>query len=209
MWTLLFAACTTAPPTLTPQGPPAPLADTEAWRRTAPLEGIERLFVGPFRCSLPGGDVADFHPNGMVRTAAGGRGRWSQAAGNFQLEGEGLALEGPYEGWSQAGAWMLATPLGALGCRPGHEGEVPAAGPWLRVRDGGGPMEEAGRALTDASLPLVVQQGTSDIGGIALRHRPGFDPTELGQHLADQLQQPVRLEVVPSLPSPYELVVGD
>lgn len=209
---LHLLACAPSPPalpTVTPSGtPPTDLPDREAWAATAPLEGVQRLFVGPFRCALPDGRVVDFHPRGIARSDDGLRGRWSHRDHTLTLETEGPAASFPYQAWSASGAWMLATPDGALACRPGHEAAPATGGTWLRVVDAGGPLTTVGKALVPLELPLVVQDGSREHEGLLLRHRPGHAPDVIAQAIADAVQQPVALSAAPTLDAPYELVVG-
>lgn len=188
--------------------PPAELPAREAWAATAPLEGVQRLFVGPFRCALPDGRTVDFHPRGIARNAEGLRGRWTHRDQALTLEADGTSVTWAYTPWSAGGAWMLAAPEGVLACRPGHEGETAAAGPWVRVVDGGGDLATAGRALTTLELPLVVQEGHADGAGLRLRHAEGTDARPLAQRVADATGHPVTLEATAALDAPYELVVG-
>lgn len=211
LWMLL--ACMRADPIVSP-GAPAALPDTLAWAHVRPLDGAPRLFGGPFRCALPDGTDVSFHPNGMARGEPAFRGNWRHEGNTLTAEARHEGVEQqyrwPYEGFARRGDWMLATPEGALACRPGHDTAPGPAGDWIRVLDAGGDAQDAGHALVDApGIALAVDAHATDPSpGIVLRHRPSHAAPALAQHLADRLQQPIRIETVPDLTAPYELRVG-
>jgi hypothetical protein len=218
---LLLACAPAGPPgvVVQPSAPTQPLPADPAWHLVAPLDGIERLFVGPFRCRLDAQEVADFHPNGMVRSDAGLRGRWKREGKQLELtsgaDGASTSLGGAYRGYTRSGSWMIALPDAVWACRPGHEGDVRSpGGVWLRAVDAGGPYEVAGKALATTDLAMVVESpsddpdNASDAAGIVLRHRDGIDAQPVARAVADHTGQPVTLHLVPELDAPMELRVG-
>jgi hypothetical protein len=209
----LLVACWSPSPTAMP-ATPVPLPEASAFERVRPLDGAQRLFGGPFRCVLPDGTDVSFHPNGIARGEPAFRGSWRHEAGVLTVEarhdGVEIIYDWPYIAYARNSDWMLATPTGALSCRPGHEAEPGPGGSWIQVFHAGGPAPEAGRALTDApDLALVVDANSApEQDGVMLFHREGLPAMRLAQHLADRLAVPVTTATAPDQAAPYLLVVG-
>jgi hypothetical protein len=211
----LIVACNFAPSNrVTPEGTPPPLPEAPAWATVRPLDGVQRLFGGPFRCRVPDGTVVDFHPNGMARGEPAFRGTWihrdAELVVEARQEGVELVYSWPYVGYTHDGDWMLATPDGALACRPGHEATPGPAGSWLEVIDAGGSTEAAAKVLSTAEGVAFAVDGPVGEGrsGLWLRHRPSIDGRSVAQHVATGLGLPVAVEEVPDLAAPLQLVVG-
>ena len=192
---------------LTPSAAEArPPAESPPWGDIRPLDGVERLFTGPFRCALPqeGAVVVDFHPRAIARGTTL-RGRWTHRERTLTMEwGAGAPLEHPYEPFSQTGIWWLAGPGGAMPCKLGHEAELPSGGHWIRVVDTGGDVPAAGLHLADLPgvglVTLDEAPGTS-AAGLRLQHRADQvdSARALGQAIADRLTRPVTLVESPEV----------
>jgi len=211
LW-LLFACNSSV--VMHPEGEAPPMPSEPAWKAVRPLDGVQRLFGGPFRCRIPDGTVVDFHPNGMARGEPAFRGNWKHGGTELVVEarheGVELTYEWSYTPFNHQGDWVLGTRDGALACRPGHEGEPGGAGDWVDVLDAGGATDQAARVLSTAPGVVFAVDGavTEPIDGLVLRFPEGADGRALGQHLATGLQRDVRLEAHPDLGAPFQLVVG-
>ena len=210
----LLVACNPSPPTALPQGEPPPLPAESAWKAVRPLDGVQRLFGGPFRCRLADDTVVDFFPNGMARGEPAFRGRWTHQDQTLTVDarhhGVDLVYRWPYQAYTHEGDWVLASADEAIACRPGHQVAPGPAGRWVEVVDGGGPAADAARVLSTA--PEVVFAVDGAVGpareGVWLQHRPGVEALPLAQHVATGLGVPVTVREDAALASPYRLVVG-
>ncbi len=212
----LLVACNSAPVNqVLPEGEAPPLPAEPAWASVRTLDGAQRLFGGPFRCRIPDGTVVDFHPNGMTRGEPAFRGNWvhrgTELTVEARQEGVELVYSWPYVAFTHDGDWMLATPHGALACRPGHEAAPGRSGPWLEVIDAGGGTEAAAKVLSTAAEVVFAVDGPVQGGrqGLLLRHRPEAEGRAVAQHLATGLGRPVSLEENSELTAPYQLIVGE
>jgi len=208
---LLVLACATPSAVIQPRGPASEPAATPAWDESRDLDGVERLFTGPFRCSLPTGTVAAFHPNGVVRDAASLRGRWQHRARTLTIEADGQETHWAYEPFVVRGSWHLATAHGVLPCMLGHEAEVPPTGAWLRVAPAGGDVEAIGHRLHDLEGVALVtaHPEVPAVDGLVLVHTAARvdEARAVAQGIADRAGQPVALSPVPD-DVPLRLEVG-